>query len=221
MNATQPQSTPNSPATVTAFALALVAATVLCGCASSPSPAPILLSLPPALASVAGTAAAEAPAATGAASPKLLAIRRVGIPEYLVARRVRYRSDASTLAEWPNTYWAERIEIGVSREFMSALRQQLPGWELCESTCGDREPSLALQVEMVPMDFVRSAQQLQARARITVSSAGAAQRTLQATELTYAIPAAADTAQAQAGAVTELLRRVAAATAPLVAAAGR
>jgi uncharacterized lipoprotein YmbA len=219
MNATQPLSTPASPAPVTAFTLAMACALAMSGCASSPSPAPILLSLPPAVASLASSAVTEAPPAAGAGSPRLLAIRRVGIPEYLVARRVRYRSDASTLAEWPNTYWAERIEIGVSREFMSALRQQLPGWELCESTCGDREPSLALQVDMVPMDFLRSAQQLQARARITVSSAGAAPRTLQATELTYALPAAADTAQAQAGAVTELLRRVAAATAPLVNAA--
>ncbi len=217
MNATQPLSTPNSPAT--AFALIVAAAAALLGGCASPSPAPILLSLPPAVASGLAAAATEAPATPGAASPKLLAIRRVGIPEYLVSRRVRFRADASTLAEWPNTYWAERIEIGVSREFISALRQQLPGWELCESTCGDREPSLALQVDMVPMDFVRNSQQLQARARVTISSAGAAPRTLRAVELTYALPAAADTAQAQAGVVTELLRRVAAATAPLVTAA--
>ncbi len=216
MNATQPPSTSHPPAS--AFALVMAAATFMAGCAS-PSPAPILLSLPSAVTSGPAAAVTEAPAAPGAAGPKLLAIRRVGIPEYLVSRRVRYRADVSTLAEWPNTYWAERIEIGVSREFISALRQQLPGWELCESTCGDREPSLALQIDMVPMDFLRSAQQLQARARITVSSAGAAPRTLQATELTYALPAAADTAQAQAGAVTELLRRVATATAPLVTAA--
>ena len=216
MNANKRLWTPASQAT--AFLLSVAAAAVLSGCAS-PSPAPILLSLP--LAVPSGTAAPtmDAPTATGAAGPRLLAIRRVGIPEYLVARRVRYRADASTLAEWPNTYWAERIEIGVSREFMSALRQQLPGWELCENTCGDREPSLALQVDMVPMDFVRNAQQLQARARVTVSSAGAAPRTLQAAELTYALPALADTAQAQAAAVTELLRRVATATAPLVRAA--
>jgi len=230
MNANKRLWTPASQ--VTACLLSIAAAALLAGCAS-PSPAPILLSLPPAVPSGAAAGASDATSATAtatasasasaaaAASPKLLAIRRVGIPEYLVARRVRYRADASTLAEWPNTYWAERIEIGVTREFISALRQHLPGWELCESTCGDREPSLALQVDIVPMDFVRSAQQLQARARITVSSAGAAPRTLQATELTYAVPAAADTAQAQAGAVTELLRRVATATAPLVAAAGR
>ena len=215
MNATLRLLSPASPATT--FTRVMAAAMVLGGCASSPSQAPILLSLPPAVTS--SVAATEAPPVAGAPSPKLLAIRRVGIPEYLVARRVRYRADASTLAEWPNTYWAERIEIGVSREFMSALRQQLPGWELCESTCGDQVPSLALQVELVPMDFVRSTQRLQARARATVSSVGAAPRTLQTREWDYALPASADTAQAQAQAVTELIRQVAAATAPVVRAA--
>ena len=93
---------------------------LLAGCAASPSPTPVLLSLPPAV-----TAAAPVAVPAASTSPALLAIRRVGIPEYLVARRVRYRADASTLAEWPNTYWAERIEIGVSREFVSALRPRV------------------------------------------------------------------------------------------------
>ena len=228
MNATQPLLTPNSPRAAFALTLAAavaVAAVLLGGCAS-PSPAPILLSLPPAVTGATTTAtvpvpatATDSPRTAAAASPKLLAIRRVGIPEYLVARRVRFRADASTLAEWPNTYWAERIEIGVSREFMSALRQQLPGWELCENTCGDREPNLALQVDMVPMDFVRSTQTLTARARVTVSTAGAATRTLQTREWDYALKAGAETAQAQAQVISELLIRVATAAAPLVTSA--
>ncbi|CAN5343581.1 hypothetical protein BH11PSE9_BH11PSE9_35680 [soil metagenome] len=193
---------------------ALVA--LLAGCAS-PSPAPILLALPPAITGAPAVAAAPAP---GASAP-LLAIRRVNIPEYLVARRVRFRADAATLAEWPNTYWAERIEIGVSREFVSALRQQLPGWAVCDSGCGDQSPTLSLQVDIVPMDYVRSAQKLVARARITLQAADVSQRTLQSVELAYEIPAGADTAQAQAQAVTELIRQVATATAPLVVNAKR
>ena len=230
MNATQPLLTPNSPRVAFALTWAAAAAAVLLGGCASPSPAPILLSLPPAVtgatttASTTATATAaasttDAPRAAAAASPKLLAIRRVGIPEYLVARRVRFRADASTLAEWPNTYWAERIEIGVSREFMSALRQQLPEWELCENTCGDQLPSLALQVDLVPMDFVRSTQTLTARARVTVSTAGAATRTLQTREWDYALKAGAETAQAQAQVISELLIRVATAAAPLVTSA--
>jgi uncharacterized lipoprotein YmbA len=146
----------------------------------------------------------------------LLAVRRIAIPEYLVARRVRYRADPSTLAEWPNTFWAERIEIGVSREFLSALRSQLPGWTLCENNCGDRTPTLALQVDMVPMDYLRSAQKLQARARVVLSSAGGNPRVLQTQEWNYELPASADTAQAQAQALAELIRQVAAATASLI-----
>jgi uncharacterized lipoprotein YmbA len=189
----------------------LLAATLLAACAS-PSPAPVLLTLPPAVA-----AATVAPAA--AASAPVLAVRRVHIPEYLVARRVRYRADASTLAEWPNTYWAERIEIGVSREFVSALRQQLPGWSLCDTNCGDQIPTLALEVELVPLDYLRAPQKLLARARITVSSGAVVPQILQTREIPYELTGGGDTAQAQAQAIAELVRQVAQAAAPLVKAA--
>ena len=184
---------------------------LLAACAS-PSPAPVLLTLPPAVAT-----AAVVP--TAAASAPVLAVRRVNIPEYLVARRVRYRADASTLAEWPNTYWAERIEIGVSREFVSALRQQLPGWTLCDTNCGDQDPTLSLQVDLVPMDYLRAQQKLQARARIIVSSGATVPRVLQTQELPYELAATADNAQAQAQLMAELIRQVALAAAPLVRAA--
>ena len=194
------------------IASALLAGSLLAACAS-PSPAPVLLTLPPAVATP--TAAAAVPGAAAASAP-LLVVRRVSIPEYLVARRVRYRADAATLAEWPNTYWAERIEIGVSREFVSALRQQLPGWAICEANCGDHVPALTLQLDLVPLDFVRGAQQLQAHARLTLGDGGAAARVLRVDERSYALPAAADTAQAQAQAIATLIQKVAADAAPMI-----
>lgn len=197
------------------FSLTAVLAAGLMGGCASPSPAPVLLTLPPA-----ATPAAGAAPGTPASAP-LLAVRRVNIPEYLVARRVRYRADASTLAEWPNTFWAERIEIGVSREFVSALRQRLPGWALCDTNCGDAVPALSLQVDLVPMDFARNAGRLQARARIVLSSGGVPPRELKTQELSYDLPAGGDTAQAHARAISELLREVAQATAPMVNSAPR
>ena len=207
MNAFKPRAAA-APLTL-AFTLALTA--LLAACAAS-SPAPVLLTLPPAAQAVA--TAPAVPSATAASS--LLAVRRVNIPEYLVARRVRYRTDASTLAEWPNTYWAERIEIGVSREFMSALRAQLPGWSLCDTSCGDQVPALTLQIDLVPMDYLRSAQRLQARARITLSGAGVSPKVIQTQELAYDLPATADTAQAHAQTIATLIQQVAAATAPII-----
>ena len=195
---------------VGALVAGVLAVGVLAGCASSP--APVLLTLPPAV-----VVAAAAPAAAGPAPA--LAVRRVTIPEYLVARRVRYRADASTLAEWPNTYWAERIEIGVSREFLSALRQQLPGWTLCDTSCGEQAAALTLQVDLVPMDYVRSTRTLQARARINLSGAEASAKPLRTEELAYELPGGSDTAQAQAQAMAELIRQVAQALAPMVRAA--
>ena len=211
MNAFMPRAAavPLTLASTRTFTLALTA--LLAACAAS-SPAPVLLTLPPAAQTVA--TAPAVPSAT-AASP-LLAVRRINIPEYLVARRVRYRADASTLAEWPNTYWAERIEIGVSREFMSALRAQLPNWSLCDTSCGDQVPALTLQVDLVPMDYLRSAQKLQARARITLSGAGVSPKVIQTQELAYDLTASADTAQAHAQTIATLIQQVAAATAPLI-----
>jgi len=195
---------------------AVLAATLAAGCASDPVPAPILLTVPNATPGAAAPNSADATASAAGTNQPLLAVRRIAIPEYLVARRVRYRADPSTLAEWPNTFWAERIEIGVSREFLSALRSQLPGWTLCENNCGDRVPTLALQVEMVPMDYMRSAQKLQARARVVLSSGSSSPRVLQTQEWSYELPASADTAQAHAQAVAELIRQVATSTASLV-----
>jgi uncharacterized lipoprotein YmbA len=194
--------------------LRLAMATVLMALAacSTTVPAPVLLSLPPAVTDA--TPSAAPPSA--AASAPLLAVHRVGLPEYEVSRRVRYRADASTLAEWPNTYWAERIEIGVTREFVSALRRQLPGWTTCETECAETQPTLALQVDVVPMDFVRSAKELQARARIVVRAGTGAARPLASTERSYTLPAGADTPQAQAEAMTELIRQIAKDSATLV-----
>ena len=196
---------------LTRWVVPAVFVVLVAGCASTP--APVLLTLPPA---VAPPSAAPAPAPGSGASPPVLAVRRINIPEYLVARRVRYRTDASTLAEWPNTFWAERIEIGVAREFVSALRDELPGWSLCETSCGDSAPDLALQVDLEPLDYLRGAQQLRARARLTLSGAGASPKVLRTQELSYELNASADTAQAQAQVMATLIRQVAAAAAPLV-----
>ena len=188
----------------------LALAAIVAACASS-SPAPVLLTLPP---TDAPAAAAAAPG--DSASAPLLAVRRGAIPEYLVSRRVRYRADAATLAEWPNTYWAERIEIGVSREFVSALRQQLPGWAMCDTNCGDQMPGLNLQVSFAPMDYLRGARTLQARARITLSGGGLPARELSTRDLSVEIPANADTAQAHAQAISTLIEKVAAEAAPMI-----
>ena len=196
--------------------LALLAGLAAC---ASPAPAPVLLTIPPASVAAAA-AAAPAPAASATPAP-ILAVRRVAIPEYLVARRVRFRADPSTLAEWPNTYWAERIEIGVSREFNAALRSRLPGWTLCDASCSDQVPTLALQVEMVPMDYLRGTQTLKAHTRITVTTGSATPKILQIAEASYELPSGADNAQAQAQTIGELIGRVAALAATTLDAAAR
>ena len=100
--------------------LCLAAATGFAGCASS-DPPPLLLTL-----SSSAMVAAPSASASPASPQRTLMLRRVGLPEYLQSRRVRYRDSASSLADWPHTWWAERIEIGVTRELTEALRVRLP-----------------------------------------------------------------------------------------------
>lgn len=188
----------------------LAALALLAGCAATPV-TPVLLTLPPAVG--ASTTVSEPPAGA-----PLLLLRRVALPEYLIARPVRYRADASTLADWPNTYWAERIEVAATREFGSALRSALPGWQLCHADCPDQGRRQSLQVEFLSLDLLRGERLLRARTRISLSdlAASSAATPLRAQERVYDLPTASDTAQAQAEAMTELLRRVARDAAALV-----
>jgi len=182
----------------------------LAGCASTR--APVLLTLPPA---VSGMPVQKAPAA----GVRVLSMTRLDVPEYLVARRVRYRADDSTLAEWPDTYWAERIEIGVSREFTAALRERLRDWRLCETNCAEQSPAFTLQVRMNRMDYVRSERRLRANVHLALWTTERSPRLARSEEHVYDIPGDSDTAQSQARALTELLRAVAADVAQAVAAA--
>lgn len=183
--------------------MAAAAGIVLAGCASTSQP--VLLTLP-----AAETVARSAQSLPTATATPVLTLSRVELPEYLVARRVRYRADASTLAEWPDTFWAERIEIGVSREFAAALRQGLSGWRLCEANCGEQSPVASLQVVFERMDYLRGERRLHAIVRTNFSSRDRIPEMLLSDTRSYDIPGDADSAQSQARALTELLRRVAA-----------
>jgi uncharacterized lipoprotein YmbA len=184
----------------------------LSGCASTP--APVLLTLPPVVASPALQASANG--APTRASP-VLALARIDAPEYIVSRRVRYRTDDSTLAEWPDTYWAERIEVSLSREFVAAMRDRLPDWRVCDANCGELSPALNLRVVLNRMDYKRSEKLLRANVRIILSTSDRLPRALQDQERSYAIATGADNAQAQARSYADLLSRVAADASGLVA----
>lgn len=180
------------------FAAALVA---LSGCAGVDAPRPRLLTVSPA------PAGAAMAAASAAAASAVLVLRRVELPEYLLARRVRYRDDASTLAEWPDTVWAERLEAGVTRELAAALRQRLPGWTVCDSACADGAAGDAvLRVEFNTLDLRRAQRRLQGSASAQLSQRNTTRWSwAQAIEL----PASADTPQAHADAIGAALGVVA------------
>jgi uncharacterized lipoprotein YmbA len=186
-----------------------IAACVLASCASGP--APLLVTLP-----TIETPAASA--ATPAAPRGLLLVRRLEIPEYLMVQRMRYRTDDSTLAEWPHALWAERIEIGITREFNNALRQRLPGWQVCESNCGERGPALSLQVQVMRIDYVRSERRLYAAVRLSLWTTDRPPRPLRTVDHSYVLEGDADTPQSHARTVSAFLARAASDAAPAVVA---
>ena len=185
-------------------------------CASTPDP--ILIALP---AAARGADSARAAAASRPDPPNagVLLVRRLSIPEYMVSRRVRYAADTARLAEWPDTYWAERIEVGMGRELVAALREALPGWRVCDASCGDGPPDVTLKVELQRLDVLRGEGHIVAKAQtqLSLSKPGSsATNPLPATSQDFTQPLPADTAQGQARAMTDLLRSIADACATAV-----
>lgn len=147
------------------LALTLLTAAAVAGCAA---PATRWLALPmlPA-AAPSPSAASDVPSAAAAATPqaRTLSVRRVVLPEYLQATGVRYRADDSLLAEWPDTLWAERLEVAASRRLTEALRRELPGWTLCEGVCPGTALGPAVLVEFTALDYLRPQRRMDAQVR--------------------------------------------------------
>ena len=175
-------------------ALAFGLAFLLAACASGGGGGrPRLLTLP----------SAPAPTAAAVLPARVLTLRRVELPEYLLSRHVRYRADAATLGEWPDAVWAERIEVGVTRELAAALRSRLPGWTVCDGTCVDGSAGdLVLRVGFAPFDVQRSTRRLQAQLDAQASADGATRWRLQQR---IDVALGADTPQAHAQAVADAL----------------
>lgn len=186
-----------------AMQASLCAALLLAGCAG-PEPRATLITLP----SLAGSAAAPA-AAVASAPARWLAVRRVQLPEYLQARRVRFRADASTVGEWPHAFWAERLEVAVSREFTAALAQRLGAWQVCEGTCASAPPHAVLLVEFSTLDFRRDRGRLTGSARLLVTTGDAQARVLLAWQEAIDEPAPREGPQGQAEALGAALQRLA------------
>jgi uncharacterized lipoprotein YmbA len=181
----------------TAFVIGV--AMIVAGCVSGGPPRRQLLTLPSAPAPV--VAPASAPAA------RVITLRRVELPEYLLSRHLRFRADAATLGEWPEAVWAERLEVGASRELAVALRARLPGWTVCDGSCADGSAGdVVLRVAFAPFDVQRATRRLQA-VMDAQASAGPATRWRVRQALDVAL--GADTPQAHAQAIADALGRAA------------
>ena len=147
-----------------ALYLALAASMGLAACASK-SPPQRLMALPTPPLPATSTQQGTAPV-------RWLQIGRVDLPEYWQARALRYRDAQDQIANWDGVVWAERVEVGVTRNLMVELAQRLPQpWQLCSQVCGDADNRpLRLLVALSPMDYRVHEAKLTAWAQTTVLS---------------------------------------------------
>ena len=182
-----------------------VAALSLTACGTAP--APTLLSLP--LPAAVPNQAAALPAASAASAARFLTVRRVNVPEYLQTTAVRYRLADNTLVEWPNTAWAERLEVGLTNHLALLLRQALPGWTVCDAQCPSVPNGMVLLVNIAPMDYLRPTGQLRADVNWRVTGPGSAPTPVFFGGGSSTTPVQADSPVGQAEAMAAVLNAVA------------
>jgi uncharacterized lipoprotein YmbA len=197
------------------LALALSAVVMLLsGCGTSAPTKWLSLPLP-----ASAPASASGPVAGAAALPSdtqpVLVMRRINVPEYMQSASVRYREQASVLMEWPDVRWADRLEVGMTEHLLMRLRTHLPGWTVCERQCPVDSAAITLQVDVAPLDYVRSERALKAEARWTLTQRMRGDAAEKATTLgtnrstqglrSFNLAAVSDDASGQALAIGELL----------------
>lgn len=188
---------------------ALVLSLGLGACGTAPTPTLLSLPLPPPTERALAPAAEAPPPAASASAPRFLTLRRINIPEYLQTDAVRYRNADGTLAEWPNTVWAERLEVGLTNHLALHLRQALPGWTVCDAHCPSMPTGQVLILNLAPLDYVRGAAQLRAEASWRVTGPGSAPMPVLTGGGTSATAVAPDSPVGQAAAMSTLLKQVA------------
>lgn len=172
----KPTMTPSLPSQATTRLAMSTAILLLMSACATKAPPQHLMALPtptlPASNVAVASMASKGGATTPASSVRWLQIGRVDLPEYWQARALRYRDAQGQIATWDGVVWAERIEIGVTRNLTVELAQRLPKpWQLCTQVCGDADNRpVRLLVTLSAMDFQLEGQQLTAWAQSTLLS---------------------------------------------------
>jgi uncharacterized lipoprotein YmbA len=140
--------------------------------------------------------------------PVKLVLRPVLIPEYMQTQRLRYRPDPSTVREYPNAIWAERLEVGLTRALGDALHQQAPDWRICLQACETTSTpsSRVLRVEFTALDAWTQHNLLTAHAKWTWTAPKSENPTTQ--EADFQIPLETDTPAALGNAMGVLARQL-------------
>lgn len=145
-------------------------------------------------------------ASTSATGP--IVLRRVHIPEYLQSNHVRFRNSAETLSEWPDTRWAERLEVSLTRHLHKQLGSLLPAGVLCDTHCPDTASAATLQVNYQTLDYLRPRGLLQAQVSWSLTPPPGTTLPARQGHFSLSEPVSIDSAAGQAAAMARLNARL-------------
>ena len=179
----------------------LLAAACIAGCATNAPEQHLLALTTPALPN-----AASVPAQSSSA--RWLQVGRLEIPEYWQSHAVRYR-EGNEVKTWDNTVWAERVEVGLTRNLGIELEHALPApWRLCPQRCDGRaRRPVRLLISLSPMDYDRGTQTLSAWAQWTLI--GAEGQALHTSNQALQSKGSGTQAAAQTDAMADMMKAVA------------
>lgn len=138
-----------------------------------------------------------------------IVLRRVHIPEYLQSNHVRFRDSAETLSEWPDTRWAERLEVSLTRHLRQHLSSLWPEGVLCDTHCPDTARAASLQVNYQTLDHLRPRGLMQAHVSWSLTPPAGAPLAVRQGRFSLSEPVSTDNAAGQAAAMARLNARLA------------
>lgn len=133
-----------------------------------------------------------------------IVLRRVHIPEYLQSNHVRFRTSAETLSEWPDTRWAERLEVSLTRHLRLQLGSLWPAGVLCDTHCPDSARTASLQVNYQTLDYLRPRGVMQAQVSWSLTPPSGATLAARQGRFSLSEPVSTDNAAGQAAAMARL-----------------
>ncbi len=104
---------------------------------------------------------------------KVIGVGPIKIPEYLQASRISYWKTAQQLSSADNGFWAEPLELGITRVLALNLQAAQPNWQVMQFPwLQSQQPALVVRVDIQRLDAFPSYALLEARVDLVNTKTG-------------------------------------------------